>query len=46
MEAEDIRKDACQRSCRLRINRDGGVREEVAHRLLEGRKVWGMMAKV
>ena len=28
------------------ISTDGGMGEEVAHRVLEGRKVWGMMAKL
>ena len=28
------------------ISTDGGRREEVAHRVLEGRKVWGTMAKL
>ena len=28
------------------ISTDGGMGEEVAHRVLEGRKVWGTMAKL
>ena len=28
------------------INTDGGMGEEVAHRVLEGRMVWGTMAKL
>ena len=28
------------------ISTDGGMREEVAHRVLEGRKVWGMMTRL
>ena len=28
------------------ISTDGGMGEEVAHRVLEGRKVWGMMAQL
>ena len=28
------------------INTDGGMGEEVADRVLEGRKVWGTMAKL
>ena len=28
------------------INTDGGMGEEVVHKVLEGRKVWGTMAKL
>ena len=28
------------------ISTDGGMREEVAHRVLQGRKVWGTMARL
>ena len=28
------------------ISTEGGMGDEVAHRLLEGRKVWGAMAKL
>ena len=28
------------------LSSDGGMGEEVAHRVLEGRKEWGMMAKL
>ena len=28
------------------ISTDGGIGEEVAHRVLEARKVWGTMAKL
>ena len=28
------------------ISTDGGMGEEVAHRILEGRKVWGTMEKL
>ena len=28
------------------ISTDGGMGEEVGHRVLEGRKVWGTMAKL
>ena len=31
---------------RVMISIDGGMGEEVAHRLLEGRKVWGMIIKL
>ena len=31
---------------RVMISTDGGRGEEVAHRVLEGRKVWGTMAKL
>ena len=30
----------------LRINADGGMGEDVIHRALERRKVWGTMAKL
>ena len=30
----------------LMISADGGMREEVAHRVVDGRKVWGTMAKL